>query len=100
VELVIIAFVVALVWGADFIVRKIRGEKERPPGLTPEGLRFFAILLLIGTIISWTVGIRQWGHGGQEIVLVVVAFILPAVATILVAATSIVRFRKRRHQGL
>src|SRR5437762_10867763 len=99
-ELVLIALVAALAWGVDLVVRKIRGQKDRTRGLTPEGLRVYAILLLIGTIISWTVGIRQWGNGEKEIVLVLVAFILPAVATILVAAAAIVKFRKQRQQGL
>jgi hypothetical protein len=99
VELVIIVFVGALVL-ADLIARKNRGdEKGSPRGLTPGGLRICAMLLLLGTIITWTGGILRWGDGPQKIGAVLYTFIIPAAATVSVAAAAIVKFRKQQNQG-
>jgi hypothetical protein len=93
-------FVGALVL-ADLIARKSRGDgKGIPRGLTPGGLRVCAILLLIGTTITWTGGILRWGEGPQKLGPVLYTFIIPAVATVGVATAAIVKFRKQHNQGL
>ena len=98
-ELVIIVFLGALVL-ADLIARITRGnEKGIPRGLSPGGLRVCAILLLIGTIVTWTGGILRWGDGPQKLGPALYTFIIPAVATMVVATAAIMKFRKQRHQG-
>ena len=98
-ELVIIALVAALVWGIDLIVRRIRGvKKDARRGLTSEGLIACAILLWIGTSISWTVGIRNWTELNEKTLPVLFGFILPLVASIAVTSAAMVKIRKQSQE--
>lgn len=116
-ELVILAVVVAVVWGIDLIVRRFRiREKGKPAGMSAKGLGLWALLLFVGTLVSWTVGIRGWGNGGEGIldhlwgrckggphgadyVAGFITFMVPALATLVVTGAAVLKSRKERSQN-